>query len=167
MLLCVLLDLAGETTCMKNWYSCAEKNISSEQLCTLLLGHKQLLAPVTEEKIYKMFCSDFYSKRQGKLVAVLCFQKLAAFVKENSGHHGKRRREGKYKIRGYCEAWLSIVNSQILVLKREVHCQVQQQHLHLQSPFCISSMSWLYSVFFENLFKKFRAFYKHLIVPWG
>lgn len=59
--------------------------LSSEQLSTLLLGHKQLLASVTEGKFAKCFL-ETNSKRQGKTVAALCLQKFAALVKGNLGH---------------------------------------------------------------------------------
>lgn len=43
----------------------------------------------------KVFSWDCNSKRQGKPVAALCLQKLAAPVKENLGHQGKRKKIGQ------------------------------------------------------------------------
>lgn len=44
-----------------------KKNVSSEQLYTLLLGHKQLLASVTEGKFAKCFPETSTLKDKGSL----------------------------------------------------------------------------------------------------
>lgn len=65
--LCGLRLSRRNKACVKNWASCAEKSVSSDQLCTLLLGHKHLLASATEGKSTKYFPQTFTLRDEGSL----------------------------------------------------------------------------------------------------
>lgn len=94
--LCALRLGRSDNICVKNWASCAEKKVflSSAYLCTLLLGHKQLLVSVRRRKICKVFSWASKSERERKSVAALCLQKLEALVEGTFRTSWKGNKQG-------------------------------------------------------------------------
>lgn len=122
----------------------------------------------------KVFSWDCNSKRQGKPVAALCLQKLAAPVKENLGHQGKGKigqALNQTALWGLVtQVWLSTPG-----IRKEDgkgggmwSCMVTAAPAFSENRFSEFQSHYDSALhFFDNLCKRFEAFCEHLALLWG